>query len=365
MGHMRTPGQRWYPALKTVGILAGALTAYQALNWATTDGADDKNGVVSTAQFGLWLAIASFAIVVFASYAVTGYVDLFRSQRYGERTSVLVRYILLMAAFGGGIVAALSVSGTKSNLNTVDIGYWDVIRIGLVVAGVVAGGPWVIGIWRMHAALGTYRGRISELPTAAEADAAQHPPAPEPVRRWCGLRPAKPTAEPSGNPVPAARLDHMMHRLLTLRNGISVAVVHLLTLVLFAVVMAGALRGAVVFQPPPVKEGDPVPAPPPGFVSADDFSESSIVIYGAFFTAMLAIAALPLLLAWKRTATQLLDQAYPRHVVSTQDDADARSRLSTTLDINGTLFTSPVALSAVLSPLIISALAVFVPQVSK
>ena len=90
-----------------------------------------------------------------------------------------------------------------------------------------------------------------------------------------------------------------------------------------------------------------------------------MLAYGAFFTVMLSLAVLPLMLAWRQTATMLLDQAYPVRVLSTADNAAAKTRLSEALDLNGSLFRSPVTLSSLLAPLVTSFLAVFIPELGQ
>lgn len=61
----------------------------------------------------------------------------------------------------------------------------------------------------------------------------------------------------------------------------------------------------------------------------------------------------------------LVNQCYPRSVASSAEEVAAKERLVSLLDLNGSLFKSPVALSAVVSPLVISLLAVFIPQVGS
>ena len=90
-----------------------------------------------------------------------------------------------------------------------------------------------------------------------------------------------------------------------------------------------------------------------------------MLVYGAFFTVVLSLVVLPLMMSWRRTATMLLHHAYPRSVVSSADDTAAKDRLLAALDLNGSLFRSPVALSSLAAPLVTSFLAVFIPQIGK
>ena len=140
-----------------------------------------------------------------------------------------------------------------------------------------------------------------------------------------------------------------MALLLDIRKLIAAAVGRLLILVLGAVLLSGALRAALV----------------PRFLSEDEFPASAVLIYGAFFTVMLSLAVLPLMRAWRQTATMLLDQAYPVRVATRADDAAARDRMAQRLNIDGALFTSPVTLTSLLAPLVTSFLAVFIPQIGS
>jgi hypothetical protein len=103
----------------------------------------------------------------------------------------------------------------------------------------------------------------------------------------------------------------------------------------------------------------------PDYLSEEDFPDSAIVLYGAFFAVMLAFAVIPLLTAWRVAAKELLDSAYPVSTRTTAEDDAARARLAARLDLDGSLFRSPIALSSILAPLVTSALAVFVPQLGS
>jgi hypothetical protein len=123
----------------------------------------------------------------------------------------------------------------------------------------------------------------------------------------------------------------------------------LLIVVTGAVLTSGALRAALV----------------PHYTSEEDFPESAIVLYGAFFAVMLAFAVIPLLMAWRAAARELLDSAYPFTTRTSAEGDAARARLAARLDLDGSLFSSPIALSSILAPLVTSALAVFVPQLGS
>jgi hypothetical protein len=340
---MERMSSRWEwkgnPALTTLTFLLGTLAAAGVLALATRSGAGANKDLVTSAGFGLWIAVAALTIVVFINTAIAG-VRTVRNSPLGSDPATGTMYVVLYVVFGAIVIAALVVFGKGGP--KAEIGHWTAVRVSLLVLGVIAAGPWIVSIWATHATLAANRFAIRGLPRSllpsaeslsASSDEERESAAPE-------------ATNTSG---PADGLDPMMNILLEMRKDIAQAVTRLLTLVLLAVLLSGALRGALV----------------PKYVHDADFPASAIVVYGAFFTVMLAFAVLPLMLAWRQTATDLLDVAYPTRVRSTADEAGARGRMAATLNLNGSLFTSPVALTSVLSPLIISLLAVFVPQVGN
>lgn len=329
----------WNPALTTLTFLLGTLAAAGVLRVATGHGDGANKDLVTSAQFGLWIGVAAVTIVVFLNTAIAGARTVLDSP-LGSDPATRTMYAVLYVVFGAIVIAALVIFGKGGP--KAEIGHWTVIRVSLLVLGVIAAGPWIVSMWATHATLGAHRAAISghrpTLPTAVEGQSAT----PDDESKNAGF-------DVRGSTPPGDGLDPIMHSLLAVRKDIAQAVARLLTLVLLAVLLSGALRGALV----------------PNFVSDADFPASAILVYGAFFTVMLAFAVLPLMLAWRRTATDLLDVAYPTHVRSTADEADARVRMAATLNLNGSLFTSPVALTSVLSPLVISFLTVFVPQLAN
>ena len=96
----------------------------------------------------------------------------------------------------------------------------------------------------------------------------------------------------------------------------------LLIVVTGAVLTSGALRAALV----------------PDYTSEEDFPESAIVLYGAFFAVMLAFAVIPLLMAWRAAARELLDSAYPFTTRTSAEGDAARARLAARLDLDSSLF---------------------------
>ena len=307
---------RWNPALTTIVFVLGVVAAAALLSWVTQLGSDTDQNLVDSGPFQTWVAVAAFAVVAFVDTLLAGVREL-RSGRLRSSSLSAKVYGWLFLLFATIVVIALRNGGKGGP--PVDVQYWQAISLGLLLLGAAAAGPWVVSVWASHDVLSSYRGRIPALPSATS------------------------TATPSPD------LDGMMALLLDIRKLIAAAVGRLLILVLGAVLLSGALRAALV----------------PRFISEDAFPASAVLIYGAFFTVMLSLAVLPLMRAWRQTATMLLDQAYPVRVATSADDAAARDRMAQRLNIDGALFTSPVTLTSLLAPLVTSFLAVFIPQIGS
>ncbi len=322
------------PAFITMAFLGGAVVTAALLRWVTQLGDGTDQQLVDSASFGAWIVVASLAVVLFTETAVAGVQEaLHRDQTLTTRTTG--RYAWWYLGFAGVAVAALLLVGKGGP--AVDVVAWHAISRGLLVLGVVAAGPWVVLVWSSHDLLAKERLRLEAAspraigrPTAADSgDGADQPPLLDGTLR--------------------AELDVRLAVLLSVRRLISKAVSRLLGLVLAAVLLSGAFRAALV----------------PRFVAEATFPAVAVVAYGAFFAVLLSLAVLPLMFAWRRTATSLLDRAYPPSVAAPAEQAEARSRLSASLDIDGSLFRSPVAVSSILAPLVTSLLAVFIPQLGK
>ena len=313
---MSSSKPRWNPAFTTIVFVLSVVAAAALLSWVTQLGSDTDENLVESGPFRTWVAVAAFAVVAFVDTLLAGVREL-RSDRLRSSSPSPKAFGWLFLAFAAIVVVALRTGGKGGP--PVDVQYWYAISLGLLLLGVAAAGPWVVSVWASHEVLSRHRATIHGLPSAA-----------------------------SDTPR-ASELDDMMALLLDIRKGIAAAVGRLLILVMGAVLLSGALRAALV----------------PRFISDDEFPASAVLIYGAFFTVMLSLAVLPLMLAWRQTATMLLDQAYPVRVASSADDAAARDRLSQGLNLNGALFTSPVTLTSLLAPLVTSFLAVFIPQIGN
>ncbi len=306
------------PAGATLAVVALTALALGCLRWVTVSGADGKAGerLVDSGPFLAWTAFAAIAVVLFADVLRDGVGELRQEPLAGSTPSPRF-FAVYFAAFAAAAITALLLVGKGGP--DVPIERWGAITGTLLGWGAVAAAPWVIAVWSTHTLLQDSKAALARL---------------------------RPVTEDGAVP----DLDEEFRRLRTYRAVIVRAVARLLSLVLAAVLMSGALRTALI-------EGK--------VITEEEFPASAVLLYGAFFTLVLATAVLPLMGRWRALARHLVERAYPHHVDDSADVVAARQRLLTALDVNGSLFTFPVTLSALLAPLVTSLLSVYVPQLGK
>jgi hypothetical protein len=283
------------------------------LRWVTQQGVDTRQDLVDSAPFQAWVAFAAIAIIAFADMFIAGIRELSRDELHNV-SPTLTFYSSYFVVFAGAVLAILRFGGHGGP--EIPIDHWSAITLTLLVCGVIGAAPWIVAVWSTHSALHHAHEKVNALRPA----------------------PGRQTHDD---------LNVELRTLLMYRALIVKAVSRLLTIVLAAVLLSGALRAAVV----------------PKYVPEKEFPTYTILIYGAFFTVALGAAVVPLLVRWRENAKQLVEAAYPPAV----DDAngEARNSMLQALNINGSLFTFPVTLSALLAPLITSLLSVYIPQLSK
>ena len=306
------------PALTTVSLFA-LVAAILGLLYLLAQGGDDASQEFADSDgFHAWLIVAALVGAAYVDTLQNGVRALLGDADRPTGWS-LAGYVGCFLVFAALVLVVLRLGGSGGP--PVPLDNWAALRDSLLALGFLAAGPWVITVWMAHARLADVHDKAGKV---------------------------RPVAAQEASDEPAARddLDGMLHDLLELRGDLKTAVLRLLVVVMGAVLTSGALHGALV----------------PDYVSEKAFPASSIVLYGAFFAVMLSLAVIPLMTAWRRAASTLVDQAYPLSVSATPDTVEARARLASTLDTDGSLFQSPVALSTILAPLVTSALAVFIPQ---
>jgi hypothetical protein len=198
---------------------------------------------------------------------------------------------------------------------------------GVLIAGLMASVPWLTIVWLAHAEchdLGkeSYRRRGDEFRTLMD--------------------------ESNGDP---AHIRPALERLLRLWQLLVLCVGAFTVGVIAAVATAGALRGAFVAAYPE---------------RADEFPPSNVLLYGGVFALGLSMIAVPMAMAWRTRAEELLDHAcpLPEDGRPTEQWMEERHRLEHLLHLDHSVLRNPLTILSVIAPLLISALAAFLPQVA-
>lgn len=126
--------------------------------------------------------------------------------------------------------------------------------------------------------------------------------------------------------------------------------------VVVALVPTGALRSVWLSQLPKSEARD------------DKFPAADVLLYGTFFAVILAALTLPVLAAWVYKANQVADAHCPlpdAEELKADTWHEQRTRLEKTLHLDIGLLKNPLTAFTVLTPLVTSALAAFIPQLAS
>lgn len=130
------------------------------------------------------------------------------------------------------------------------------------------------------------------------------------------------------------------------------------TFVVIAIVTTGTVRAAwVQFAEQQLTRDE----------AATQFPDSYVLLYGLYFSVLMAAVTVPLVASYRRRAKEFVDARYPvpSDARISQDGVDSRSRLEGVLNLSVTIIRTPIAIFAVFTPLITSALATVVPTLGS
>lgn len=246
---------------------------------------------------------------------------------------------LMFLILGGGLLWAIQ----RGIRPPIPIGWWSWGAYVFISLGAIAAAPWVLLVWRAHA-------QLHQINTKPDS---------------------------------SIKSDASIDDLTLIWSQIVNILLALTLLVTSATLVTGALRIAVTAKAKPVPGGKFEP-----FVKLEDYPSSHVLLFGAFFTLLLAVAVLPLVAAWRGKARSLVDHLAPFKYESASSnpsagtpgkdadaakgkDADAaeaaddkRSKLEKHLHLDAGLLQSPLTGLSILTPLLASVLAVFIPELA-
>jgi hypothetical protein len=315
------------PPARTM-ILFSLLFGFAALlGVAGSTGTEVSTTFVHGVPWTIWRVVAAAALVVFVVLTVQAVRVLQHPSNWGmypsrERSA---RYLITAT------VGAVAVTGYRRLFP--DAGPDLPVQAlewrtgGVLMAGLLASIPWLTIVWLAHAEchdLGkqSYRRSGDEFRTLMD--------------------------ESNGDP---AHLRPAIDRLLRLWQLLLLCVGAFTVGVVAAVATAGALRGAFVSAYPNRKA---------------EFPPSNVLLYGGMFALGLAVIAVPMALAWRTRAEELLDHAcpLPSNGRPTEEWMAERHRIEHLLHLDHSVLRNPLTILSVIAPLLISGLAAFLPQVA-
>jgi hypothetical protein len=243
----------------------------------------------------------------FVSVSVVIYVQVFvRTVGFVRPPSraVLLTSIVAYLLVGAAVFVTLTGHGPAGTVETVPL-----VMRPLYGVAEVAAAPAVLGLWLVHA-------RLHQLDVE--------------LRKW-----------PEGS-------EGVLAELLTSRINLGRCLSGLSLIASTGLINTAALRNAYLAHG----------------LRAEKFPSSSVLLYGAAVTAIVALIYVPAFLSWRERANHLIDTVYPvpADARPTEEWADGRARLSQLLGADTTIGTTLGAASTILAPLAVSLLGIYIPE---
>ncbi|GAB3949327.1 hypothetical protein GCM10029976_082140 [Kribbella albertanoniae] len=300
------------PPLLSMIVFGLAFCFAGLLGVAGSDGTAVSDAFVKGVPWTVWRAVAGAALVVFALLTAQAVRILQHPDRWGfypppvRRRRYLVCAAISAAAVAGyrilfpGVVPDLPVQSLQTRTGAV------------LLCGMLAAIPWLTIVWLAHA-------ECREL--------------------W--QRDDDPLGEPH---VHIRRLERLWQLLIVCVGAFMIGVAA-------AVAAAGALRGAFVSAHPD---------------RADEFPPSNVLLYGGMFALGLAVIGIPMAVAWRNRAQQLVEHMcpLPANGRPSEEWLQERHRIEHLLHLDISILRNPLTILSVFAPLVVSALAAFLPQLA-
>jgi hypothetical protein len=96
---------------------------------------------------------------------------------------------------------------------------------------------------------------------------------------------------------------------------------------------------------------------------AEEFSATDVLLYGAVFGSLSLIVVVPLVFAWRAAARRLVDATYPPTAHISEEHDKGRARLESLLNLDIAVVSNPLTVLSVMTPLVTSVVAAFLPEV--
>lgn len=301
------------PPLLSMIVFGLAFCFAGLLGVAGSDGTAVSDAFVKGVPWTVWRAVAGAALVVFALLTAQAIRILQHPDRWGfYPPPARRRRYLLCAAVSAAAVTAYRIifPGVVPDLPVQSLQ----TRTGAVLlCGMLAAIPWLTIVWLAHA-------ECREL--------------------W--QRDDDPLDEPQAH---IRRLERLWQLLIVCVGAFMLGVVA-------AVAASGAIRGAFVSAHPD---------------RADEFPPSNVLLYGGMFALGLAVIGIPMAVAWRNRAQQLVEHMCPLPASGrpSEEWLQERRRIEHLLHLDISILRNPLTILSVFAPLFVSALAAFLPQLAN
>ncbi|MFF0264254.1 hypothetical protein [Kribbella sp. NPDC004536] len=317
------------PPVISIVVIGTAIGGAALLGVDGSDGTPVGDSFVEGVPWTVWRATSGVALVVFAVLVLQAIRILQHPGDWGfhpkhqDRVRYLV-YAIVGAAAAGSYRLIFPGVGPDLPVRNLDL------RTAVVlVTALAAAVPWMTVVWLAHAECRDLANNVDKRPEEGNAYAR-------------ALQDK--TNDPQLFNRAVAQLNRLWQLLwfcaLTSAFG-----------VIAAVASAGALRGAFISVYPD---------------RAREFPPANVLLYGALFTLALSVIAVPFFVAWRNRAGQLADHVCPLPADGNLSDEwmQQRKRVEHLLHL-GPLFADSVTAIGVLAPLVVSAIAAFLPKAAN
>lgn len=98
---------------------------------------------------------------------------------------------------------------------------------------------------------------------------------------------------------------------------------------------------------------------------AELFSSADVLLYGALYGGLIVVIVVPLVLSWRTAARELLEAHHPPETWIDENAWAARERLEKLLNLDVAPIRNPLTVFTILTPLVTSALAAFLPDIGE
>jgi hypothetical protein len=297
------------PALYLLLATGAVFVAALALSKVKAKPGTTGTVFISSPNFRVWIAVAAFSAALWLILFIRGCRLLTRLDPKGDLAIDILLYVLFAVA----IVLALWV--LQGRALAVPIVRWAWRTRALLALAGLAAAPWMMAVWRIHKSLHQLGPRMEAVRTAS-ADTS-------------------------------AETKSLMQQLSATWEDIQHVILALSLVVTPAVLTTGALRLALV----------------PDYVSSKEFPKLSVMLYGLFFAVFVAAAVLPMVLAYRSRARELVDylEPVPAGGKPTSDFTASRERLEGLLHLDIGYLQSPITVLSILAPFVTAAVTALIP----